>query len=192
MVESAEPVAQILDAVEAGDADASDRLLPLVYDELRRLAALRLAGEAPGQTLQATELVHEAYLRLTRDPARVWNGLDHFVRTAVETMRRILVDRARRRLAEKRGQNPHHTEISDSKFAAVSPDEQLLAVHEALDRLARRDPVSAQLVELHYFGGLSMAATAAELGLSLRGAERLWTFAKIWLRHEIEAGGGPR
>ena len=165
-------------------------MLPLVYNELRKLAAAKMASEAPGQTLQPTALVHEAWLRLagTADPG--WNGREHFFRAAAEAMRRILVDRARQRTAQKRGGNPHRTELSDSKIPALSQDDQVLAVHEALDQLVLRDPVSAELVKLRYFGGLSMAEAAGSLGLPLRGAERMWTFAKAWLREKIEAGGG--
>jgi RNA polymerase sigma factor (TIGR02999 family) len=185
MGESAEQVTQILEAVGAGDAQAAEKLLPLVYDELRRLAAAKMANEAPGQTLQPTALVHEAWLRLSGASRQGWNGREHFFRAAAEAMRRILVDRARQRAAQKRGHNPQRTELSDSQIQSAAPDEQLLAVHAALDELARRDPVSADLVKLRYFVGLSMAEAAASLGLPERSAERLWTFAKTWLREEI-------
>ncbi|HXP63115.1 MAG TPA: ECF-type sigma factor, partial [Dongiaceae bacterium] len=145
----------------------------------------KMAGEAPGQTLQPTALVHEAWLRLAGAGQR-WDGREHFFRAAAESMRRILVDRARQRAAEKRGDNPHRTELSDSKLAPVQPDEQLLAVDEALDQFAVRDPVSAELVKLRYFVGLSMAEAAESLGLPLRAAERRWTFAKAWLRKRIQ------
>ncbi len=190
MGESAEQATQLLDAVGAGDAQAAEKLLPLVYEELRRLAAAKMAKEAPGQTLQPTALVHEAWLRLTGGTSQGWNGREHFFRAAAEAMRRILVDRARQRTAEKRGDNPQRVELSDSKLQAVSADDQLLAVHEALDQLARRDPVSAELVKLRYFAGLSVGEAAGSLGLPLRTAERMWTFAKTWLREEIQAGGG--
>jgi RNA polymerase sigma factor (TIGR02999 family) len=144
-----------------------------------------MAREAPGQTLQATALVHEAWLRLG-DAGRSWNGHHHYLRAAGEAMRRILVDRARRRSAEKRGHNPYRTELSDSKIESIAPDDQILAVHEALDQLASRDPVTAELVKAHYFAGLSMAEAAESLGLSLRAAQRKWTFAKAWLREEIK------
>ena len=183
-------VTRILGAVAHGDAAAADELLPLVYEELRRLAAAKMAHEAPGQTLQPTALVHEAWLRLAGASSPGWNGREHFFRAAAEAMRRILVDRARQRTAEKRGRNPQRTEWSDSKIQAVPEDDQLLAVHEALDQLALRDPVSADLVKLRYFAGLSMAEAAESLGLPLRNAERLWTFAKTWLREQIRAGGG--
>jgi RNA polymerase sigma factor (TIGR02999 family) len=189
MGESTEPVTQILDAVGAGDAKAAEKLLPLVYDELRKLAAQKMANEAPGQTLQPTALVHEAWLRLAGATPQSWNGREHFFRAAAEAMRRILVDRARQRTAAKRGHNPQRTEWSDSKLQAVSPDDQMLAIHEALDQLALRDPVSADLVKLRYFVGLSMAEAAESLGLPLRTVERMWTFARTWLREAIQAGG---
>jgi RNA polymerase sigma factor (TIGR02999 family) len=189
MGEPTKPVAQVLEAVGAGDAKAAEKLLPLVYDELRRLAAAKMANEAPGQTLQPTALVHEAWLRLAGATPQSWNGREHFFRAAAEAMRRILVDRARQRTAAKRGHNPQRTEWSDSKLQAVSPDEQMLAIHEALDQLALRDPVAADLVKLRYFVGLSMAEAAESLGLPLRTAERMWTFARTWLREAIQAGG---
>jgi RNA polymerase sigma factor (TIGR02999 family) len=185
-----EQVTRTLNAVGAGDAQVAEKLLPLVYEELRRLAAAKMANEAAGQTLQPTALVHEAWLRLTGATSQGWNGREHFFRAAAEAMRRILVDRARQRTAEKRGRNPQRTELSDSKIQAVSQDDQMLAVDEALDQLALRDPVSAELVKLRYFVGLSMAEAAESLGLPLRTAERMWTFAKTWLREAIQAGGG--
>jgi RNA polymerase sigma factor (TIGR02999 family) len=184
-----EPVTQVLQAVGAGEQHAAEKLLPLVYEELRRLAAAKMAQEASGQTLQPTALVHEAWLRLAGATPQSWNGREHFFRAAAEAMRRILVDRARQRIADKRGHNPQRTTWSDSKLQAVSPDDQMLAIHEALDQLARRDPVSADLVKLRYFVGLSMEEAAESLGLPLRTAERMWTFARTWLREAIRAGG---
>src|ERR1035441_661247 len=189
MGESKEPVTQVLEAVGAGDAQAAEKLLPLIYEELRKLAAHKMANEAPGQTLQPTALVHEAWLRLAGATAQSWTGREHFFRAAAEAMRRILVDRARQRTAAKRGHNPQRTEGSDSKLQAVSPAAPGLAIHEALDQLALRDPVSADLVKLRYFVGLSMAEAAESLGLPLRTAERMWTFARTWLREAIQAGG---
>ena len=189
MGESKEPITQVLEAVGAGDAQAAEKLLPLVYEELRKLAAHKMANEAPGQTLQPTALVHEAWLRLAGATTQSWTGREHFFRAAAEAMRRILVDRARQRTAAKRGHNPQRTEWSDSKLQAVSPDEQMLAIHEALDQLALRDPVSADLVKLRYFVGLSMAEAAESLGLPLRTVERMWTFARTWLREAIQASG---
>jgi RNA polymerase sigma factor (TIGR02999 family) len=176
----------ILDRAQRGDPQAAEELLPLVYDELRRLAARKMANEPPGQTLQPTALVHEAWLRLTKEPGLRWNGRQHFFRAAPEAMRRILVDRARQRACAKRGHDPSHTELSDSKLEAVAPDDQILAVHAALDELARRDPASAELVKLRFFVGLNMAEAAESLGLPLRTAGRRWTFAKTWLRAEIQ------
>ncbi|MGO8926025.1 MAG: ECF-type sigma factor [Limisphaerales bacterium] len=190
MGESTEPVTQVLEAVGAAEEHAAEKLLPLVYEELRRLAAAKMANEAPGQTLQPTALVHEAWLRLAGATSQGWNDREHFFRAAAEAMRRILVDRARQRTAAKRGHNPQRTEWSDSKLPAVSPDDQMLAIHEALDQLALRDPVSADLVKLRYFVGLSMEEAAESLGLPLRTAERMWTFARTWLREAIQAGGG--
>ena len=178
-------------AVCAGDGQAAEQLLPLVYEELRRSAAAMMAREAPSQTLQTTALVHEAWLRLG-GAGRSWNDRHHYLRAAGEAMRRILVDRARRRGAEKRGHNPRRTELSDSKIERLAPDDQILAVHEALDQLASRDPVTAELVKARYFAGLSMAEAAESLGLPLRVAERKWTFAKAWLRQEINKAPGGK
>ena len=177
-------VTRLLTAIDGRDPKAAEELLPLVYEELRRLAAAKMAQEAPGQTLQPTALVHEAWLRLAGADQN-WNGREHFFRAAAEAMRFIMVDRARQRAAQKRGCNPHRTEISESKIKGVQNDEQILAVHEALDQFALRDPVSAELVKLRYFVGLSMGEAAESLGLPLRTAERQWTFAKAWLRKEI-------
>ena len=190
MGQSTAPMTQVLQAMGAGEEQAAEKLLPLVYEELRNLAAHKMANEAPGQTLQPTALVHEAWLRLTGASGQGWNGREHFFRAAAEAMRRILVDRARQRTAAKRGHDPQRTEFSDSKLQAVSEDDQMLAVHEALDQLALRDPVSADLVKLRYFVGLSMGEAAESLGLPLRTAERMWTFARTWLREAIQAGGG--
>src|SRR6516225_3638796 len=173
-------VTQILERVEQGDGKAAEELLPLVYEELRRLAAQKMALEQPGQTLQPTALVHEAWLRLAGESH--WNNRQHFFRAAAQAMHRILIDRARERSAERHGGRLHQTELTESKALASGPDEELLAVHEALERLAQRDPVSADLVNLRYYAGLSMPDTAEALGIPLRNAERLWTFARTWLR----------
>jgi len=185
---------RVLENLARPDHAAADDLLPLVYDELRRLAASQMAREAPGDTLQPTALVHEAWLRIAGWDNRSWNGREHFFRAAAESMRRILVDRARERSAAKRGGNAKRTEFSDSKLFDLWPgekDEQILAVHQALDQLALRDPLSAELVKLRYFVGLSMAESAESLGLPLRTVERMWTFAKAWLREEIERNTRP-
>jgi RNA polymerase sigma factor (TIGR02999 family) len=175
----------MLSAMDCGDSQAAEELLPLVYEELRRLGAAKLAHEGPGQTLQPTALVHEAWLRLA-PVHQHWNGREHFFRAAAEAMRQILVDRARRRAAEKRGGNAQRTEFSDSKLLDDSGDEQILAINEALDQFAFRDPLAAELVKLRYFVGLSMTEAAESLGLPLRTAERQWTFARAWLRKEME------
>src|SRR5216110_1716585 len=174
---------RLLNAIDAGDSKAADQLLPLVYEELRRLAAAKMAQEQPGHTLQPTALVHEAWLRLAGESR--WNNRQHFFRAAAQAMHRILVDRARQRSAQRHGGRLQQTELTESKAPASSPDDELLAVHEALERLAQRDPVSADLVNLRYFAGLNMAEAAQALGIPLRNAERLWTFAKTWLRKEI-------
>ena len=181
---------RMLGAMDRGDPKAATELLPLVYDELRRLAAVKMAHEAPGQTLQPTALVHEAWLRLAGSH-QSWQGREHFFRAAAEAMRFILVDRARQRVAEKRGCNPQRTEFSDSNIPGISQDETILAVDEALKQFALRDPISAELVKLRYFVGLNMAEAAEALGLPLRTAERQWTFAKAWLRQEISEGASP-
>jgi len=178
-------VTQILVRVEQGDSKAAAELLPLVYEELRRLAAVKMADPSAGHTLQPTALVHEAWLRLVASPTQSWNNRQHFFRAAAEAMRHILVDRARQRSAERRGGHWQQTELSDSKAPVTSPDDELLAVHEALDQLALRDSLSADLIKLRYFAGLSMAEAAQALSIPLRSAERLWTFAKAWLRNSI-------
>ena len=180
---------QLLQAVGAGDDDAAGRLLPLVYDELRRLAAARLAGEAPGQTLDATGLVHEAYVRLVDgDQARHWNSRGHFFAAAAEAMRRILVEGARRKARPKHGGGRRRQEMHPDLIAAADPDEGLLALDAALAQLARTDPLKARLVELRYFAGMTGDQAAEILGISPRTADRHWVFARAWLRREIAAG----
>ena len=166
----------------SGPSAASD-LLPLVYEELRKLAVHKMANEAPGQTLQPTALVHEAWLRLAGQSR--WNDRQHFFRAAAQAMHRILVDRARQRRAARHGGGLHQTELTESKIVAHGPDDEVLAVSEALERLAQRDPVTADLVNMRYYAGLSMPDAAEALGIPLRNAERLWTFARAWLRKEI-------
>jgi RNA polymerase sigma factor (TIGR02999 family) len=161
-------------------------LLPLVYDELRRLAAARLARERPGQTLQATALVHEAWLRLTEGPNQAWTNKAHFFGAAAEAMRRILVEKARRKLAQKRGGAPERVAPEEVEIAAPVPEERLLAVDEALDQLSRRDPEAAQLVKLRFFVGLSHREAAEVLGLSHASADRTWVFAKAWLGRALK------
>jgi RNA polymerase sigma factor (TIGR02999 family) len=179
-------VTQILGQIEDGDGQAAERLLPLVYDELRRLAAEKMAQEKPGQTLQATALVHEAYIRLVDvEKAQHWNSRGHFFAAAAEAMRRILVERARRMGAAKYGGHRHRVPLKEGPIAAVMPADDLVALDEALDRLEERDVGSAQLVKLRYFAGLSMADAAQALGIPLRSAERNWTYARTWLHREL-------
>jgi RNA polymerase sigma factor (TIGR02999 family) len=185
LMSDATQVTQILNSVEQGDPQAAERLLPLVYDELRRLAAHRLKQESPGQTLQATALVHEAYLRLVDDRHRQsWNSRGHFFGAAAEAMRRILVESARRKRRQKRGGDLVRQELDESEIAAPEADDELLALDEALERLTQADDQAAELVKLRYFSGLTVAQAAEVLGVSMRTAERTWTFAKAWLYRE--------
>jgi RNA polymerase sigma factor (TIGR02999 family) len=179
-------VTQILSRIESGDSTASEQLLPLVYDELRRLAAQRLAQEKPGQTLQATALVHEAYLRLV-DGAQTqqWNGRCHFFAAAAESMRRILVDGARRKRSQKRGGGWQRQVVE--LVSAPEPDDNLLALDEALQKLAAKDPVKAKLVELRYFAGLTGDEAAKVLGISSTTADRHWAYARAWLKAEVRS-----
>jgi RNA polymerase sigma factor (TIGR02999 family) len=180
------PVTQILSAIEQGDPHAAEQLLPLVYDELRQLAAARLAQEKPGQTLQATALVHEAYLRLVDvEQAQHWNSRGHFFAAAAEAMRRILVEQARRRAALKRGGQAGREALDASAVAAPAPDDQLLAVHEALDELSGTDPEAATLVKLRFFGGMTMTEAAQAVGVPVRSAQDLWAYARSWLRRQM-------
>jgi RNA polymerase sigma factor (TIGR02999 family) len=179
-------VTRILDAIEQGDSRAAEQLLPLVYDELRKLAAEKMAQEKPGQTLQATALVHEAYLRLVdADRARHWNGRDHFFAAAAEAMRHLLVDRARRKRSRKRGGDRARVAFDEESLAAPEHAEEVLAVHEALAGLAAADAQAAELVKLRYFAGLSIPEAAEVLNLSPRSADRLWAYARAWLRRAI-------
>jgi RNA polymerase sigma factor (TIGR02999 family) len=175
----------MLSAIERGDPQAADQLLTLVYDELRRLAAFKLAHERPGQTLQATALVHEAWLRLVGDRNPTFSNRTHFFRAAAEAMRRILIDRARRKKAQKHGGNCEHVNIDDLELAA-DEDNQLLAVHEALDKLAREYPVHAEVVKLRYFAGMTNEEASQVLGITISSAKKYWTFSRAWLLHEIE------
>jgi RNA polymerase sigma factor (TIGR02999 family) len=179
-------VSQLLNAIEQGDPHAAGRLLPLVYDELRRLAAQRLAREAPGQTFEPTDLVHEAYLRLVGAGAdRQWTGTGHFFAAAAESMRRILVEHARRRRSLKRGGGLRRHPLDDVEPAARQADDDLLAVDEALGRFAEKDPVKAELVKLRYFAGFTTEQAAELLGVSVATAERYWAYARAWLHQEI-------
>jgi RNA polymerase sigma factor (TIGR02999 family) len=183
-------VTRILSAITQGDPHAAERLLPLVYDELRKLAAQKLSQEKPGQTLQATALVHDAYLRLVdAKNAPHWNGRGHFFAAAAEAMRRILVDQARRKRSRKRGGDLARREIDGVEIALPEIPEDLLALDEALTRLAATDKPAADLVHLRFFAGLPIAEAAAMLGISPRTADRLWAYARAWLHQEIQ--GSP-
>jgi len=180
-------VTRILDALSAGKAGSAEQLLPLVYEELRRLAAHQMARERPGQTLQATALVHEAWLRLVGDEReRLWNSRTHFFGAAAEAMRRILVENARRRFSQKRGGGAARVELEDLEVAAEADDESLLLVHEGLEKLAAHDAQAAELVKLRFFAGLEQREAAALLGLPERSAGRLWAYARAWLFREIQ------
>ncbi len=184
-------VTRILSAIDQGDPHAAEKLLPLVYDELRRLAANKMAKEKPGQTLQATALVHEAYLRLVASGdasatrARHWKSSGHFFAAAAEAMRHILVDRARRKSSAKRGGDRARLEFDEAHFAAAQDSGEVLAVDQALAGLAEADPQAAELVKLRYFAGLSIPEAAKSLDISARSADRLWAYARAWLRRAI-------
>lgn len=178
-------VTRILNAIQNGDPKADAELLPLVYGELRRLAAYKMAGETPGHTLQPTALVHEAWMRLGAGEQPSWQSRAHFFAAAGEAMRRILVEHARRKLALKRGGGAAHDELDESALVLAAPPDELLAVHEALDNLARQDATAAELVKLRYFVGMTMEEAATALGLAKRTAENLWTYARVWLHREI-------
>ncbi len=185
-------VTRILSAVEQGDPHAAGQLLPLVYDELRRLAASKLAQERPGQTLDATALVHEAYLRLVgAGEGPHWDNRRHFFAAAAEAMRRILVENARRKQAPKHGGGRQRQGLDADALLAPEPDLDLLALDAALQRLAEHDPLKARLVELRYFAGLTGDEAAAALGLSASSADRQWVYARAWLRRELGFGAGP-
>ncbi len=185
------PPAEI--AIEQGDAQAAEQLLPLVYDELRQLAAQKLARENPGQTLQATALVHEAYLRLVDvDKVRHWQSRGHFFAAAAEAMRRILIDSARRKRRPKHGGDRRRVDLDAAASLAEAPADDLLSLDEALTKLAAEEPVKAQLVKLRFFAGLTVPEAAKVLGISVATAERHWTYARVWLYCELnESGKGP-
>ena len=180
-------VANLLSALSHGDPNAAEQLLPLVYDELRRLAAQRLASEAPGQTLQPTALVHEAYLRLTGSDGaeQVWDGRGHFFAAAAEAMRRLLVENARAKQRLKRGGGQQRISLEAAESVVQAPAEDLVALDEALVRLTAHDPVKAEVVKLRFFAGLTMPQVALSLDISLATAERYWTFARTWLYAEL-------
>lgn len=178
---------QLLHAIDAGDPQAADQLLPLVYEELRKLAAARMAQEKPGQTLQATALVHEAWLRLAgADPQR-WDNRRHFFAAAAESMRRILVEKARRRLRVRHGGGLERVHLDDVELPGGVREEQLVAVDEALAELDRQDPKKSEVVNLRYFVGMTNRETAEAMGLSEATVERHWSFAKVWLFSRLQS-----
>jgi RNA polymerase sigma factor (TIGR02999 family) len=179
-------VTVLLEAARQGDAQAAERLLPLVYEELRRLAAAKMALEAPGQTLQPTALVHEAWLRLTGDEHRRWNDRTHFFAAAAEAMRRILVENARRKRAQRHGGDQQRVQVDDISLATPN-DDQVLAVDEALEKFAAEDKPKAELVKLRFFVGLTLEEAAEVQGISVSTAKRHWTYARAWLFEEIRA-----
>ena len=181
-------VTRILDAIERGDAAAAEELLPAVYDELRRLAAAKLSRESPGQTLQATALVHEAYIRLVGSKGQDWHSRTHFFSAAAEAMRRILIENARRKQRLKRGGGQEKVSLDDIDLAAAEPAEDILALDEALERLSLEDSTKATLVKLRYFAGLTTKEAASMLGISQATAERYWSYARVWLFHELKKG----
>ena len=178
----------ILEAIQRGERQAAETLIPLVYDELRRLAAVRLNQQPPRQTVQATELVHEAYLRLVASQAPGWDGRRHFFRAAAEAMRHILIDRARRKRRPKHGGHLKRTELEGIEIPGVLPDEEILALDESLERLGQVAPAAATLVKLRIFAGLTQGQSAEVLGVSRRTADRLWAYARPWLYRDLRAG----
>jgi RNA polymerase sigma factor (TIGR02999 family) len=185
-------VTRILSAVEHGDPHAAGQLLPLVYEELRKLAAQRLAREAPGQTLQPTALVHEAYLRLVNvEQAQHWNSRGHFFAAAAEAMRRILVENARHKKRVKHGGGRERVEIELASLPTRMSSDELLALDDALEQLQRHDPVKARLVTLRYFGGLTIEQASEVLNISRVTAHRYWTYARAWLHQQMAGGAEP-
>lgn len=180
-----ESVTRILDGIGEGDPAAAEALLPLVYDELRKVASIQLAREIPGQTLQATALVHEAWLRLAGSDRQQWRGRAHFFGAASEAMRRILIGNIRRKQAMKRGEGLSREELHESRIAQGAPDDEILAIHEALDVLAAAEPLTAEIVKLRYFVGMTVPEIAEGLGISVSSVERHWTYARAWLRGTI-------
>jgi RNA polymerase sigma factor (TIGR02999 family) len=184
-------VTRILQSIEQGDSNAAEELLPLVYDELRKLAAVRMAQEAPGQTLQATALVHEAWVKLAGSDRQLWRGRAHFFGAAAEAMRRILIDKARRKASQKRGGDSMRSDttpedLHESRIELRAPSSEILAVHDALDALAAEDRLAAEVVKLRYFVGMTIAEIADALGMAPRTADRHWAFARAWLKQAIE------
>lgn len=184
-------VTQLLKAIEAGDPRAADQLLPLVYEELRKLAAARMAQEKPGQTLQATALVHEAWLRLAEtEGPKAWNGRAHFFGAAAEAMRRILVDRARQKARVRHGGDLERVDLEHVTTATGDSDDTVMAIHEALEKLARESPQKAEIVKLRYFSGMEHAEIAKVLGLAEPTVRRHWAYARSWLYAELKGARG--
>jgi RNA polymerase sigma factor (TIGR02999 family) len=183
-------VTRILAAIEEGDSQAIDQLLPALYEELRQLAAQRLSREKPGQTLQATALVHEAYLRLVGTDNQGWRSRTHFFAAAAEAMRRILIDNARRKKSLKRGGGRQRLQLDEVALLDDSRSDEILALDDALEKLAQADKIKADLVKLRYFAGLTAGQAAKMLGISRSKADELWAYARAWLRLEIEKGNG--
>ena len=182
-------VTQVLNAIEQGDARAAEELLPLVYDELRKLAACRMANEAPGQTLQPTALVHEAWLRLAGNEPQQWDSRAHFFGAAAEAMRRILIENARRKKALRHGGGQQRVDVQEIEIAAPAQDDELLAINEALDKLAAMDKAKAELVKLRFFVGMNIEEAAAVLRISEATAKRWWVYARAWLFSEVRQSG---
>lgn len=178
-------VTQILTAIEQGDAMATNELLPVVYNELRRLAAQKMASEPPGHTLQPTALVHEMWLKLVDSPSQSWQNRAHFFGAAAEAMRRILIARARRKQTQRRGAGAPHLDVDEIELASPAPDDQLLALNDALDRFAALAPQQAELLKLRYFVGLKIEESAEILGISEATAKRWWAYARAWLFNEM-------
>jgi RNA polymerase sigma factor (TIGR02999 family) len=192
MLDLMSDVTRILSAIEKGDPSAAGQLLPLVYDELRLLAAHRLAHEQPGHTLQATALVHEAYLRLVgAEPVQHWDSRRHFFAAVAEAMRRILIDRARDKRRLKRGGAWRRLRLEEIDLSVAEPPDDLLALDEALQKLSQEDPLCAELVKLRFFAGLKLEEAAAALGLARRTADRYWAFARSWLYDELSKADEP-
>ena len=179
-------VTQILQSIEQGDPKAADELLPLVYDELRKLAGAKMAGEAPNQTLQPTALVHEAWLRLVGNGEAKFANRSHFFAAAAEGMRRILIDKARHKRAVRHGGDHQRVDLEDLEVAAIADDDEILAVHDAIDKLAAQNKVEAEVVKLRYFVGMTIDEAAQVLGISVRTADSYWAHARAWLFREIK------
>lgn len=184
-------VTSILNAIEQGNDKAVDELLPLVYEELRHLAARKISHERPGQTLQATALVHEAYIRLVGSEIRSWKGRTYFFSAAAEAMRRILIEKARHKQSQKHGGDKHRVNLDEAEIIVENPPTDLIALDEALNKLTKEEPEVADLVKMRYFAGLTLEQTAVALGVSRRTAERYWAYARAWLYQEINKSEQP-